>query len=455
MKKIKDTIKEKITNSFESLDVKTRQKVLLASSVVVFGGVFVVILNSFLNPLDPTNLDVEKDERKSLNLKTPSDTVDPNMSWRINMEAENLELRKEIKALKNAGIQKKPLDEEDIKRRKDAEKVIEEIRLEIDVLKDSINEKKESIEDNKELIKESSKFSENNHQLKKNLMTPSMMVPFTSPNLEEAPVMGVRKLVLEKPSGKLTQSIDTHVPAGTFARAIILGGVDASTSVQSSSDPRPVLLRVIDKGTLPRKFHSDLADVHILASAYGDLSSERVMMRLEKLTIVESLTGEITEVSLKGYVAGEDGKAGVRGVVVDRATPQIRNAFLGGLVGGLGSFFSKSLSSGGTSISPFGVTTQPKYSTSEMLKAGAGSGLSSAFSKLSEFYIKRAEQMQPVIQVSAGRVIDIVITSGVDLNKSNVRHAKAEYNDKERYKSIKENYSSSLPFSIKRPTDEE
>lgn len=83
-----------------------------------------------------------------------------------------------------------------------------------------------------------------------------------------------------------------------------------------------------------------------------------------------------------------------------------------------------------------------------MMKAGAGEGLSSAFGKLADFYIKRAEQMQPVIQVAAGRAVDIVITQGISLQGPYARHAKASHNDRARHKAVEEVYShTSLPFS--------
>lgn len=105
--------------------------------------------------------------------------------------------------------------------------------------------------------------------------------------------------------------------------------LDASTSIQASNDPRLVLLRVTDPGTLRRKFKSDLCGCHVLAAYYGDISSVPVYMSLEKLTCTERQTGEIVEMTVNGYVAGEDGRAGLRGVVVDRAAESIRNAAVG------------------------------------------------------------------------------------------------------------------------------
>ena len=68
----------------------------------------------------------------------------------------------------------------------------------------------------------------------------------------------------------------------------------------------------------------------------------------------------------------------------------------------------------------------------EMLKFGAAKGASGALDKYAEFYIKRAEQMQPVIQVQAGRRVDIVITSGVAFENSAARGEMIKVNDQQR-----------------------
>ena len=223
------------------------------------------------------------------------------------------------------------------------------------------------------------------------------------------------------PNSKQNDSltIENTLPAGTFAKAILLGGVDASTSISSQSDPRPLLLRLMDSGNLPRKFKSDLKDCHILASSYGDLSSERVYMRLEKLTCTERLTGEISETQVAGYVLGEDGRAGVRGVVVDKAGPLIRNSLVGGFFSGMGQFFGAQQQSSAFPVSPFGQTRV--LAPQQMLSAGASQGASNAMEKYADFFIKRAEQLQPVLQVAAGREVDIVFTQGTRFGETTVR----------------------------------
>ncbi|MDP3532594.1 MAG: TraB/VirB10 family protein [Alphaproteobacteria bacterium] len=220
-------------------------------------------------------------------------------------------------------------------------------------------------------------------------------------------------LNLSKKDIKEIKHIDNTIPAGSFAKAVLIGGIDASTSVTSSSDPRPILMRLIDHGTLPRQFRSHVDDCHVLAGSYGDLSSERVFMRLEKLTCVDRFSKEILETSVSGYVAGEDGKAGVRGVVVDKTGPMLRNTFIAGFLGGIGNFVEGANRGSVFPVSPFGQTNS--MSPVDMLKSGAANGTSNAFDKYADFWIKRAEQLQPVIQVSAGRIVDIVITHGASL----------------------------------------
>lgn len=234
---------------------------------------------------------------------------------------------------------------------------------------------------------------------------------------------------------KALKTVDNTIPAGAFAGAVMVGGVDASTSIQASSDPRPVLLRVTDPGTLPRRFKSDLCGCHVLAACYGDISSERVYMRLEKLTCTERKSGELVEMNVNGYVAGEDGRAGLRGVVVDRAGESMRNAAMGGFLSGMGGFLSQSRSP--ITFSPSnGLAETNPMTNPEILKFGAAKGASNALEKYADFYIKRAEQMQPVIQIQAGRKVDIVFTQGVAFEDSAARGAMIKINDQQRLSQI-------------------
>lgn len=258
---------------------------------------------------------------------------------------------------------------------------------------------------------------------------------------------GIQKvsLQLQNPRGhKALKTTDNTIPAGAFAQAVLVGGVDASTSIQASSDPRPVLLRITNKGTLPRRFKSDLCGCHALAACYGDISSERVYMRLEKITCTERKTGELLEMSVQGYIAGEDGRAGLRGRVVDRAGESMRNAAVGGFLSGIGSFLSQSHNP--VTFSPLsGLAQTNPLTNGELLKQGATKGVTGALERYADFYIKRAEQMQPVIQVQAGRLVDIVFTQGTAFGDSAVRGALVRTNDQHRYQQINDTQAEEAP----------
>lgn len=106
------------------------------------------------------------------------------------------------------------------------------------------------------------------------------------------------------------------------------------------------------------------------------------------------------------------GKEGVRGHVVSREGANVRNAAIAGALGGLG----KGLSAGATAS-----LSQEDASVSQILQsAGAGTlvgGAEEAASTLADYYIKRAEQYQPVVSLYGGTKVELVFLEGVELGQ--------------------------------------
>ena len=221
---------------------------------------------------------------------------------------------------------------------------------------------------------------------------------------------------------KPKKSIDHYVPAGTFVKARLTSGVVASTAVGASSSPQPLHIEMTHFGNMPRGFKTDVKRCFLIGSAYGDLASERVFMRLETLSCIERKTGEIMELKIDGYVSGEDGANGMRGMIVDKSGPAMRNAFVGGFLSGVGGFLADA-GRGTSQISPMGITTQEALKAADILKGGAGKGVGNAMEKMADFYIKRAEQLQPVIEIEPGRSVDVVFKAGFDMNQTLYRHS--------------------------------
>lgn len=206
------------------------------------------------------------------------------------------------------------------------------------------------------------------------------------------------------------QKGQTYIPSGSFMRAVLLGGLDAPTGGQAQNNPWPVLLRVQDNAFLPNRFRAKVKECFLLGSGYGDISSERAYLRLESLSCVLN-NGEVVDTNAKGYVVGEDGKAGMRGRLVTKQGQVLANALLAGIASGIGQAFQQSAMTYSTSA----LGTVGTVDVDKQLQAGLGTGVGKALDRLSQYYINLAEKMFPIIEVDAGRVVDVVMTKGVTL----------------------------------------
>jgi conjugal transfer pilus assembly protein TraB len=251
----------------------------------------------------------------------------------------------------------------------------------------------------------------------------------TSPNLDHQaelvslePLKGVNDDVLALsplknqssavPLIKPSKTPDTFVPAGTFVRAVMLGGADASTGVNSQSNPTPVLFRLLDTGTLPNHHRSHLKDCVATAAAIGDISSERGLMRLERLSCVSPNHHEVIELSVEGTVFGPEGKNGVRGVPLWREGALLKRAFIAGSLSGFSQGIASQYTT--TALSTTGAVTS--VNNSDIFKFGAAQGVSNAMDKIADYNIRRADQYHPVIQLSAGTIVDVVFLKGFYLD---------------------------------------
>jgi conjugal transfer pilus assembly protein TraB len=197
----------------------------------------------------------------------------------------------------------------------------------------------------------------------------------------------------------------------SFTRGTLLGGLDAPTGGQSQSNPHPVLIRLSDNSVLPNRFRAEYRECFVIAAGYGDISSERAYLRTESLSCVRA-DGATLEVKIQGSVYGEDGKVGMRGRLVTKQGQMLANALLAGVVSGIG----QGLATSSTEYSTSALGTVASASGAEAYRAGLGSGVGKALDRLAQYYIKLAENTFPVIEVDAGREVDVVITKGVRID---------------------------------------
>ena len=221
------------------------------------------------------------------------------------------------------------------------------------------------------------------------------------------------------PAGKNTpdtgpRPLSSWLPAGAYAEAVVLAGVDASVGVSSQGDPRPVLLRLTGKAKSAAEdgeaLEADVAGCTLTGAAYGDLSSEKIYVRLQTMTCAGPEPKSVIETKVAGFVAG-GGKAGVRGPVVSREGALVEKAFLAGLVSGAGETAANLLQT------PTGTEGAANAAgLADLGRAGLGAGAASAGRRVADYLIRRAEQYQPVIQLQTGTRVTVVFIEGARID---------------------------------------
>lgn len=205
-----------------------------------------------------------------------------------------------------------------------------------------------------------------------------------------------------------------YLPKGAILTGVLLTGLDAPTAAAAADSPLPVLVRIKKEAILPN--YATLREVDecfALMAGYGDLSSERAMLRGESITCVRK-DKSVIEADFRSFVVGEDGKNGLKGTLVTRNSSVLTNAMLAGFASGMSSMFSVSP----VPVISTDVTGTKQYDSvfnADAVQGGAAVGASEAMNRLADYYMNLADAIHPVIEVGAGRVVDIVVTSGATL----------------------------------------
>ncbi|WP_371253712.1 TraB/VirB10 family protein [Orientia tsutsugamushi] len=231
---------------------------------------------------------------------------------------------------------------------------------------------------------------------------------------EQAPVQSF--VNLRRAESEQKKNVENYVTSGSSARAVLLTGVVVGTGTNSSSSPEPIVLQLLDTAILYDKYKTDqIKKAILIGSCNGEMSSERAKCRIETLSVVNN-QGDIIEKKVEGWLIGEDGRSGIKGIVVDKSSNIASMAALNGVFSSIAKFLQSK------AIKPDMLPTlnlvggqQQEFQIGDALQSGAYAGASNAFDKLADFAIKRADSMSPVVLIASGRVIDVVFKKGFDL----------------------------------------
>lgn len=223
------------------------------------------------------------------------------------------------------------------------------------------------------------------------------------------PVESTSAQVVTKQS-KSRKSAKSYFPAGTSSRALIMTGTYAPTGGNATQNAAPIMFWVEDVSFLPNDVKGDIVGCLILGNTIGNKTTQRGDVRLMTASCVNANTDEVIEETIHGYVVGEDGRNGIKGEMIVRSGDALNMALLADIAGGFGR--QMQYQSMQTSQTALGTVTT--IDPNKALQTGAGYGLGRSAERLGNYYIRLAEEMQPVIDIGAGRSVHIVFTKGVN-----------------------------------------
>ena len=201
-----------------------------------------------------------------------------------------------------------------------------------------------------------------------------------------------------------------HLPP-CFMPAVLLNGVRAKTASGGKGEPQPLLFRITDLAVLPGRITKNLTDCFVVAAATGDLSMERVDVRLVSLHCEDRGGRVAIDQEVYGTAIDSDGIDNLNGKVVARWGSALLSSGAAGAFAGIGD----AMKAASTQTLMNSATTLQQVKPSDMLEGAAGSGLSSTFAKMSDFMLKIAEQTMPVVETGNKKKCTIFIQKSVDL----------------------------------------
>lgn len=379
-----------------------QKKSLIIGAVILLGlfGLFVFSDAGKSKTVKPSNNDKKKEEYKIV-ISDPTKNAKTEDQWLVNAQGK--------------------IDQQEIKIDETAEEN-QRLKSEIEALqseRSSQDEKFADLESKIEMLssKMTEEMSATNQSNGSNSNADEMPIPqqpsITTVNFDDS---GSDNFQSSSKKQTTFNTKEGYIPQGSYVSAKIISAVDVQVGISSQSNPKPVLLRITGDAMSAtfkgKKLSVDIEGCVITAGAIGELSSEKVYIKLSKMTCAKN-DEQVTEVPIQGYVSAK-GSNGVRGQVIMKEGSMIGKSFLAGMIGGLGQAYSQSLAPpltfGG------GTTTQTAISADDAAKRGIGGGLGTSGNQISSYLIKRAEQYQPVISIPSGIAVEVVFIDGFYLD---------------------------------------
>jgi conjugal transfer pilus assembly protein TraB len=217
----------------------------------------------------------------------------------------------------------------------------------------------------------------------------------------------------------------------------MIEGADANASVTGQQNTSPVVITLLGDVSMPNGKTYSMDQCRVTGEMYGDISSERGEVRTKNISCILK-NGKHIDMAFDGHVSFQ-GKQGIRGKPVMRNGAIIANAGAAGLLSG----FGEGIKSAATPT--VGLGASASVGAGDIFKQGIGGGASKAADTLSQYWIKRAEQYHPVIDIGAGNSVTVVFQQGFRLET--IEDAEAEKEMKASVQTASQQTAAATPVS--------
>ena len=220
---------------------------------------------------------------------------------------------------------------------------------------------------------------------------------------------------------------DNYVWAGTIVEGYMESGATGDAGINGSKNQGTALIRLSSNGIMPNDKSSRLDGCKVIASYYGDLSAETIVMRPE---VISCATRRINlEQKVFGAVYDLDAMQDVRGTAILKTKPLLTYTAAAGALVGIGTGLqnwgsAQSINSNGSIMT---------FSPSSMVRTASGAAMATPATKLADYIMKIAEIYHPLVVARAGRRITVLFTKGFWIDKAhqnfdegNVSHTDAK-----------------------------
>lgn len=193
-----------------------------------------------------------------------------------------------------------------------------------------------------------------------------------------------------------------YIGPGDSVRVKLLAGVNAPTD----GSPYPVVFKLVsdvygpDGSTLP------LGEARVIAAAQGSIIDQRALFRLTSMNL-RMPSGKRVSVQVDGWVVGEDGIRGLKGVLIDPIGKAIAGAGFAAIIDGIGS----GLVANNTTQQTNSNGTSTTVIDGNVGQVAAGAGFQSAARTYASLIRERLTGLTPLVQVYSGREATIVFSA--------------------------------------------